>query len=478
MSEHIIASKPAGFQEPFALKPGANKHSTHYCPGCGHGVLHKLIAEAIVDLDMQEKMIFLCPVGCAVFAYYYFDTNSISVPHGRAPAVATGLLRANPDSHVINYQGDGDLGAIGLNNLLQAANRGEQMLVCFVNNATYGMTGGQMAPTSLPGQVTLTCPEGRDVTNEGWPLKICEMVSALDAPIYVERVALTDAKHVARARKALRKGLTYTKEKRGFVLLEFLSACPVNMKKSAVDTNAWIHEAMTEYFPLQCFKDIGESREPIKRPTPIMDAAETEAILYPTVVESKQLKKTKLFAELRIKCAGVGGQGILSLGMMIANMAHSRKINASWLPSYGPEMRGGYANCSIVLSRHGVSDPIVKEMNILVAMNQMSVDRFLPDVYPGGMVLYDSTNATITPEQAEGYIVYQVPATETAQELGNAKYANAVILGAFSRVLSGLVKETYEETFIHAVEAHFGNSPERLAKNLEAFEAGKNRVVI
>ena len=177
--------KPKGFFDTFERRPGSIKKNMHYCPGCGHGILHKLLAEGLSDMGMQDQSVLIAPVGCSVFTYYYFDTCGISVPHGRAPAVGTGITRANPECSVISYQGDGDLGAIGFNNFIQAANRGENMLVLFVNNAIYGMTGGQMAPTTLPGQVTKTSPYGRDEITEGYPLKVCEMVSALDSPIYV-----------------------------------------------------------------------------------------------------------------------------------------------------------------------------------------------------------------------------------------------------------------------------------------------------
>lgn len=272
--EKIKFGRSKGFFDSFDRRPGIIKKNMHYCPGCGHGILHKLIAEALVDLELQDQMIIIAPVGCSVFSYYYYDTAGISVPHGRAPAVGTGILRANPDSYVISYQGDGDLGAIGLNNFLQAANRGENMTVCFVNNAIYGMTSGQMAPTTLVGQQTATSPYGRTITNEGYPLKVAEMVATLESPIYVERVALTSPKNIRSARRALRKGLSNMKEKRGFSLIEFLSGCPINLKKSARETDEWIEGHMIPYFPLGCLKDIADKRPPIKRPKPIFDKDE------------------------------------------------------------------------------------------------------------------------------------------------------------------------------------------------------------
>ena len=189
-----VLQKPKAFYDTFERKGGAQPKTTHYCPGCGHGNIHKIIAEALTDFEVADRAIIVSPVGCSVFAYYYFDTGNIQAAHGRAPAVATGLKRANPDNIVIAYQGDGDLAAIGGDEILQAANRGENITVIFVNNAIYGMTGGQMAPTTLVGQKTTTSPYGRKVENEGYPIRMCELIATLEAPIYVERTALIDFK--------------------------------------------------------------------------------------------------------------------------------------------------------------------------------------------------------------------------------------------------------------------------------------------
>ena len=202
----ITHSKPASFYDRFERKSG-DTENTHYCPGCGHGVLHKYVAEAIDDFGIQDRSILVGCVGCSIFMYYYMDVGNISSSHGRAPAVATGVKRARPDAIVFCYQGDGDLAAIGGNEILHAANRGEPITVFFVNNGIYGMTGGQMAPTTPLGQKTTTSPRGRTAQVEGPPLRMCELLSTLDGPAYIERVALTDAKHHMRARKAVRKGL-------------------------------------------------------------------------------------------------------------------------------------------------------------------------------------------------------------------------------------------------------------------------------
>lgn len=473
MNQKIKYGKPSGFLDSFDRRPGPVKKNMHYCPGCGHGILHKLIAEAISDFEMQDNMVILSPVGCSVFAYYYFDACGISVPHGRAPSVGTGILRANPDSYVISYQGDGDLGAIGFNNFIQAANRGENMTVCFVNNAIYGMTGGQMAPTTLPGQVTTTSPYGRSVDNEGYPLKVAEIVATLDSPIYVERVALTSNKNIRVARTALRKGLKYMKERKGFSFIEFLAGCPVGLKKTAIETDEWIEGSMIPYFPLGCKKDIADTRSPIVRPIGIYDTDKVEQILRDHEPGQKITKKTKLRKNLHIKCAGFGGQGILSLGLMLASMGQSRDLEVTWLPSYGPEMRGGTANCSVVLSNKKIGSPIVIKPNILIAMNQPSVDKFLHQLSPNGIFLYDSTYIE-TPK--ESIRLCYVPAAKIATSLGNVKFANSVILGAFSSILAGFEQEDFENAFEEAIRRAFSSRKELFDLNILAFKEGKNAV--
>jgi 2-oxoisovalerate ferredoxin oxidoreductase beta subunit len=461
-------SRPKGFFPVFERRPGPIKLNMHYCPGCGHGILHKLIAEAIVDFGLQDNLILIAPVGCAVFTYYYFDCAGVSAPHGRAPAVATGLLRANPDSYVISYQGDGDLGAIGLNEFLQAANRGENMVVCFVNNAIYGMTSGQMAPTSLIGQKTTTSPYGRSADNEGYPLKVAEMVTALASPIYVERAALTSPARIRTARQALRKAFGYMRERRGFSLVEFLSGCPINLKRTPAETDRWIEEEMIPQFPLGCLKDIAAERAPIVRPVGIYDQDRVREILYPEL-KTFSGREFSLRKELRIKCAGFGGQGILSLGLMIAAMGQMRNINVTWLPSYGPEMRGGTANCGVVLSNQTIGSPLVRDCNILIAMNQPSLDRFLPELSHEGILLYDSTN--IAPPATPSRVI-SVPAAAIAQDLGAIQCANAVMMGAFAAALMGREQQEYMAVFDESIATKFHDRPDIIAINQQAFRRG------
>lgn len=485
MTKKMLLGRPKGFFESFERRPGPIKTNMHFCPGCGHGILHKLIAEAISDLDMQEDVVILAPVGCSVFAYYYFDACGISVPHGRAPSVGTGIVRANPDKLAISYQGDGDLGAIGFNDFIQAANRGENMTVCFLNNAVYGMTGGQMAPTTLPGQVTTTSPYGRSITNEGYPLKVSEMVAALDSPVYVERVALTSTKHIMKARQSLRKAFTYMKEKRGFSLVEFLGGCPINLKMSSHETDLWIEKSMFPYFPLGCFKDIAAERSAIVRPHAIFEPETVKSILFQPKSEIGKSadfrNKSQVFEkEKRIKCAGFGGQGILSLGLMIAFMGQLRNFNVTWLPSYGPEMRGGTAHCSVVLSRNPVGSPIVmKDANLLIAMNQPSLDKFMSELKGNTMILFDSTNVVPPKTKRRNMKIFAVPATQLAKDIGNIKVANSIVLGALSLALftflEGDDKQDFDAAFEEAIIKTF-KQQKLIDLNLKAFRIGKGAV--
>jgi len=228
---------------------------THYCPGCGHGIVHRLVAEAIDELGIRERTIGTAPVGCAVLFYNYFDCDIIECAHGRPPAVATGMKRMLPDRIVFTYQGDGDLAAIGTTETIHAANRGENITVIFVNNAIYGMTGGQMAPTTIKGQWSTTTPEGRGTHGEGGPIKICEMLSALDGPSYLERVAVSSPKDILRAKKAVKKAFEKQIAGKGFSLVEVLSMCPTDWKLTPAQAVDFVNEKMKAVFPLGVFRD-------------------------------------------------------------------------------------------------------------------------------------------------------------------------------------------------------------------------------
>jgi len=227
----------------------------HYCPGCTHGIIHRLIAEAIDELQIEGRTIGVAPVGCAVMAYDYFACDFIESAHGRAPAVATGLKRAEPSNIIFTYQGDGDLASIGMAETVHAAARNENITIVFVNNAIYGMTGGQMAPTTLPGQVTQTSPYGRDVELCGYPIRVCEMLSQVEGAGYLERVAVNSVKHVIQAKKAIKKAFQNQIDGKGFSMIEFLSSCPTNWGMNADDALKWVEDAMIPQYPLGVFKD-------------------------------------------------------------------------------------------------------------------------------------------------------------------------------------------------------------------------------
>lgn len=227
----------------------------HYCPGCTHGIIHRLVAEAIDELGIEGRTIGIAPVGCSVFAYNYFNCDMVEAAHGRAPAVATGVKRANPDNIVFTYQGDGDLAAIGTAETVHSAARGENITIIFVNNAIYGMTGGQMAPTTLPGQVTQTSPYGRKVESVGYPLRVCELLSNVTGATYLERVAVNDVKNVRNAKHAIQKAFRYQMEGKGFSLIEVLSTCPTNWGLTPDKALKWLEENMIPYYPLGVYKD-------------------------------------------------------------------------------------------------------------------------------------------------------------------------------------------------------------------------------
>ena len=230
----------------------------HYCPGCTHGIVHRLVGEAIDELGVEGRTVGVASVGCSVFTYNYFNCDMVQAPHGRAPAVATGIKRARPNNVVFTYQGDGDLAAIGTGETVHAATRGENIVVIFINNAIYGMTGGQMAPTTLPGQITQTTPYGRDTATAGNPLRVCELLSSVDGVALAQRVTVDNVKHVREAKKAIKKAFQYQMEGRGYCLIEVVSTCPTNWGLSPTDSLQWLRDNMLPYYPLGVYKDVGE----------------------------------------------------------------------------------------------------------------------------------------------------------------------------------------------------------------------------
>jgi 2-oxoglutarate ferredoxin oxidoreductase subunit beta len=248
----------------FARPPVLTPVSSHYCPGCTHGVIHRLVAEVVDELGIRDRTVGIAPVGCAVLAYNYFSLDFQEASHGRAPAVATGLKRARPDLMVFAYQGDGDLASIGTAEIVHCANRGEKVTIVFVNNAIYGMTGGQMAPTTLPGQVTTTCVFGRDVNHAGYPLRVAELLTTLRTPAFVARGAVHTPRAAAAAKQLLRRAFQYQIDNTCFSLVELLSTCPTNWGLSPAEAGQWLQQHMVPYYPLGVFKAPGsEDRAPL-----------------------------------------------------------------------------------------------------------------------------------------------------------------------------------------------------------------------
>jgi 2-oxoisovalerate ferredoxin oxidoreductase beta subunit len=430
--------KPTSFYSTFERK-GPGQKVTHYCPGCGHGTVHKLIAEAIDDFGVQDRVVFCSPVGCSVFAYYYFDAGNVQCAHGRAPAVATGLRRSLDDAIVISYQGDGDLAGIGMAEIIHAANRGENISVFFVNNAIYGMTGGQMAPTTLIGQKTLTTPFGRTIEGEGNPVNMSELINSLATPIFVERVSLADGPRVMRARKAIRKALKNQIEKRGFSFVEILSPCPINWKLSPIEARRWMKENLEPVFPVKTFRDI-ESPPRTNGHRPEISDADLRTLLQSQkstdlTVESVPGALRRPATDQYVKIAGFGGQGVLSAGVLLANCGTAEGVHATWLPSYGPEMRGGTANASVILSAEVIGSPLVDRPNILISMNGPSFDAFEETVRPGGLIVVNSSIVKQLTNRSDVRF-YPVPASEIAREQGYVQAANVVLL-TVSAAISG-----------------------------------------
>jgi 2-oxoisovalerate ferredoxin oxidoreductase beta subunit len=462
----LIHSKSEVFYDHYERKADL-QHQTHYCPGCGHGVAHKLIAEAIEELGLQDQTIFVSPVGCSVFAYYYFDVGNVQVPHGRAPASATAIKRSCPEKIVISYQGDGDLAAIGTAEIVHAANRGEKIAVFFVNNAIYGMTGGQMAPTTMVGQKSTTSPWGRRPNNEGFPLHVSELMATLEAPVYVERVALADNKNIMKARRAIRKALELQRDGAGFTFVEILSPCPTIWGKDPVDARKWVAEKMIPNFPLNVFRDrkleLPETAQPPQR-----TVSEVLEIAARHEAEQGRPARAHHFKEFTIKVAGFGGQGVLVLGQLLTEMGMREGLSVSWLPSYGPEMRSGSAHCHVCLSKERIGSPLISHPDVLVAMNEISLRKFAPQVEPGGLILYnrESQPPDFTAPQAR---VICIPASEMADKLGSTKATNIVLLGA-------LLEETEclsPETVVGVLETKLKKA-ELMEISRQALVAGRN----
>jgi 2-oxoisovalerate ferredoxin oxidoreductase beta subunit len=449
--------------------------STHYCPGCGHGLVHRYLATAIEELGIQDRTVAISPVGCAVFLYYYLDVGNTQAAHGRAPAVAIAQKLAHPESIVVSYQGDGDLASIGIAEILQAAQLGIPITVLFVNNAIYGMTGGQMAPTTLTGQRTSTTPYGRS-RMMGDPLRVAELLASLDGPVYVERVALYDNKQRVKAHQAIRKGLQIQVENRGFALIEVLAECPLHLEKTPPDAERWVRDEMTRTFPLGVKKDVTGSREPWPASTPPDFGGEAIASAVgashgPAARFCGGFPALNGRREIAVKLAGAGGDGAQTAALILIRAAINEGFDATHIPSYGPESRGGTSYADVRLAHDEVLSPAAPAPDVLVAFNAPSLAKFGPDVVGGGVVLYDSATIADAPD-LPGRRIIPVPISQIANALGRLTVKNVVALGA----LAAATRLFPEATFSAALRDAFREKAALLPLNEQAFAAGLRAV--
>ena len=449
---------------------GLKGHATHYCPGCGHGLAHKFLAEAIDELGVQDRTVAVSPVGCSVFLYYYFDVGNTQAAHGRAAVVALGHKFANPNSVVVSYQGDGDLASIGLAETIATAQLGAPITVIFINNAIYGMTGGQMAPTTLMGQSSSTSPTGRNISN-GQPMKMAEIIAGLDGPIYVERVALYDAKQRIRAKKAIQKALRLQVEGRGYSFIEVLAECPTHLKMSPEETEMWVRDFMQPVFPLGVLKDM--TVDPwFKRNPPSFDGnliLSLTGATYEHPVRHCEGFPTHLAPhDISLKLAGSGGDGAQTAAMLIARSAINEGFDATHIPSYGPESRGGTSYADVHVAAEEVLNPGSPNPQVLIAFNAPSLAKFGPSVRKGGVVIYDSTVVAEAPVLDPSIKVFPVPFTGIATDLGKAVVKNIVALGALQAATGIFPKET----FLTAIRVALKDKCALVPLNEEAFAWG------
>lgn len=394
--EEIIKPENLVYKKPTLM----NDNPMHYCPGCSHGVVHKLIAEVIEEMGMEDKTIGVSPVGCAVFAYNYLDIDWQEAAHGRAPAVATAIKRLWPGRLVFTYQGDGDLACIGTAETIHALNRGENITIIFINNAIYGMTGGQMAPTTLVGMKTATCPYGRDVAIHGYPLKMTEIAATLEGTAYVTRQSVHTVPAIRKAKKAIRKAFENSMNGKGSNLVEIVSTCNSGWKMTPQASNDWMVEHMFPFYPLGDLKIKNKKTETMKQ---------------------------------EIIIAGFGGQGVLSMGKILAYSGLMEDKEVTWMPAYGPEQRGGTANVTVIVSDERISSPILSQYDTAIILNQPSLEKFEGKIKPGGILIYDGYGI-IEPPTRKDIQIYRIDAMDAANEKGMAKTFNMIVLGGLLKL--------------------------------------------
>jgi len=449
---------------------GLKGHSTHYCAGCGHGLAHKYLAEAIDELGIQDQTIAVNPVGCAAFLHFYLDTGNTSTAHGRAAATAVGHKVANPDSIVVCYQGDGDLAAIGLAETIATAQLGMPITVIFINNAVYGMTGGQMAPTTLMGQITTTSPDGRDRLT-GSPIRMAEQIALLDGPVYVERVALFNPAERKKAKRAIKKALLMQKERRGYAFVEVLAECPTHFKTTPEKAMEWVKENMVPIFPLGVKKDANfEPWFEMAKPT-----FEPETFLKAVGASSeKPAGHCKGFpahihpTDISLKLAGSGGDGAQTIAMLIAKAAINEGFDGTHIPAYGPESRGGTSYADVHVALDEVHNPASPEPDVFLAFNAPSLAKFGSTVRPGGIIIYDCAVAKEVKPVDPSVKVVGIPFTDIAAGLGKMVVKNIVALGA----LQAATEIFPAETFLAALRDMLKDKAALVPLNEKAFAAG------
>ena len=449
---------------------GLKGQSTHYCAGCGHGLAHKYLAAAIEELGIQDRTVLVSPVGCSVFAYYYFDTGNTQAAHGRAAAVAIGHKMANPDSIVISYQGDGDLASIGLAETVAAAQLGTPISVVFINNAIYGMTGGQMAPTSLLGQTTSTSPMGREKLN-GAPIKMAELIASMDGSVYVERVALFTPAGRKKAARAIKKAVRMQVEGRGYAFVEVLAECPTHLKMTPDKAEEWVKENMVPIFPLGVKKD-AEVEPWFELPKPKFDAPS-----FLKTVEATSAAPARFCSgfpahlnptDISMKLAGSGGDGAQTAAMLVAMAAIYEGFDGTHIPSYGQESRGGTSYADVHVAVDEVLNPTSPNPDVLIAFNAPSLAKFGLTVKPKGFIIYDSSVAKEVKPGDPSVTVVGVPFTEIAAGLGKLVVKNIVALGALQAATNIFPKET----FLAAIKEALKEKAKLIPLNEQAFEAG------
>jgi len=413
--------------------------STHYCPGCGHGIIHRLLAEVMTELDLPAHTIAVAPVGCSVFAYDYLMVDWVEAPHGRAPAVATGIRRVRPEAFVLTYQGDGDLAAIGTAEIVGAAARGERITAIFVNNGIYGMTGGQMAPTTLIGQRTTSSPTGRDALTMGFPIRITEMLAQLPGVTYAARGTIADASQIGKLKSMIRRACQVQIEGGGFAIVEALSNCPVGWGMTPQQSLEHLKGPVVKEYPLGVIVDRWTPRD--RRPD----------------------------VEHSVVFAGFGGQGLLFTGQVLARAAIKDGLEVFWIPSYGPEMRGGTASCTVIIGDEPIGSPVVDQFDAAVVMNLPSLRKFGAMVARRGLLLM---NTSLLGDERPGRTdvdELRLPCTELAAQGGDDKLVSIAALGALVARTGWVTPES-----VHAAlrEMVGKKRPEIVDVDLSVFAAG------